>query len=404
MKKYLIILIVSALCLVAVSFGIIIWWDLSAWIENQKIQEIVNGQKALPIVKTSGTATAYGIEMPSYCFTELQGFLKDYNPDYSKCLADFNFNDEYCGGFDPDTQGLFDVNIIVILDSSGSMADKIDAGAKIDVAKRAVSDLLTKIPKGVNTGLIVYGHKGSNSTADKTLSCQGIEEVVKLGANNSSNIISAMDSFSPKGWTPIAGSLDFAKDIFKKMGTADKNYLILVSDGVESCDGDPLASAKNLKSEIPGIKLNVIGFTTDTKTRNFLGEITNKAGGSYLTASNSSDIAKAFNDELLVIKEDCLSVTLFQMYSRNNANNVANLNCWLGTYKKESEDFDANVSGKSFDEECGSKISDALQVRRNDFWYKKDVLVQKNDAIYKNIQTDFNSQFKALENLKSKKY
>jgi len=420
-KSYIIILLLVAL--IAPSTAFAVWWNPLTWFNNWGRGEIKNEQKVLPInntsgtttvpenntsvttavpeSNTSGTTTVYGVEMQNKCFTKFQDFIKTYGADYSKCLADFDFNEEYCVGFDPATEGLSDINLIVILDSSGSMAEKIGSQAKIDVAKKAVSDLLIKMPKGVNTGLVVYGHKGSNSAADKSLSCKGIEEVVKLGTNNSSNIIAAMDSFNPKGWTPIAGSLDFAKNIFKNSGTSNKNYLILVSDGVESCDGDPLTAAEGLKAEIPGIKLNVIGFTNDSKTQEFLEKIATVGGGSYLTASNSSDIAKAFNDELLAIKEDCLSVTLFQMYSRNNANNMSNLNCWLAAYDKESDDFTANILQNSFDTECNLEMSNALRLRQNEFWYKKEALAEKNSAIYDKIKSDFNNQLKVLESSKN---
>ena len=253
----------------------------------------------------------------------------------------------------------------------------------------------------MNTGLVVYGHKGSNSEADKSLSCKGIEEVVKLGPNNSSNIITAMNSFNPKGWTPIAGSLDFAENIFKNTGTGNKNYLILVSDGVESCDGDPLAAAGALKAGIPGIKLNVIGFTSDKKTHDFLQKIASSGGGSYLDAASSSDMVKAFNKELLAIKEDCINVTLLLVSSRYNANYIDNLNCWLAAYKKESNDFTTNLSHKPIDAECNIETADALRARQDEFWYEKEALTEKGDAAYKKIESDFNNQLKSLESYKN---
>lgn len=338
------------------------------------------------------------IEKGSKCFAQFQDFIKDHGANYSECLVDFDFNEEYCSGFDPDTQALSDVNIVVILDSSGSMAEEIYSEAKIDIAKKAVSDFLTKMPQGVNTGLVVYGHKGSNSITDKDLSCKGIEEVVKLGRNNYSNIISAMNSFQPKGWTPIAGSLDFLKNIFNSKGENNKNYLILLSDGAESCNGDPLVATENLKLEIPGIKLIVIGFATDSSTQQFLTRIANAGGGLYLNANNSSEIAEAFNDQLLMIKKDCLNMTFLKMSSRYDVNKSNNLNCWLSAYKKESNDFEASVLQKSIDPECISEISDVLRVRHTEFWRQKQDLEQKNDVIYNNLKSELNNQLKSLEN------
>jgi len=410
MKSFKAYIIISLLAVLIVpSVALAVWWNPLTWFNNWGLGEIKNEQKALPANNTTGittnntggTTTAYGAEMQNICFTKFQDFIKTYGADYSKCLVNFDFNQEYCGGFDPDTQALSDENVIVILDSSGSMAEKIGSEVKIDVAKKAVSDFLTKMPPSVNTGLIVYGHKGSNSTADKDLSCKGIEEVVKLGKNNSNNIIAAMNSFNSKGWTPIAGSLDFAKNIFENKGKNDKDYLILVSDGVESCDGDPLSAAQDIKSKIPDIKLSVIGFATDNKTQDFLKRIAALGGGSYLTADNSSDIAKAFNDQLLLIKKDCINVTLFELYSKYKTNYFNNLNCWLAAYKKESDNFTVNVMQKSTNIECNLEMSKVLLARQIEFWYKKQDLEEKNYAIYQKTESDFNNQLQVLNNLKN---
>ena len=400
-KKAKYIFIGLIVCLVILAVGLSSWLVYLKWAGNNKV-EVKNEQKVAPIKKDVGTTMAYGVEIHNDCFAKLQSFIKDYGADYSKCLVDFDFTEEFCGGFDPATQGLSDVNIIVILDSSGSMSDKIGSQSKIDVAKSAVSDFLTNMPDGVNTGLVVYGQKGSNSFADKALSCKGIEEVVKLGKNNGNNIISAMNSFGARGWTPIAGALDFVKDIFKKEGVNDKDYLILVSDGAESCDGDALVAAENLKAEIPNLKLDVIGFTNDNSTEQSLQRVASAGNGSYLSAFNSTAISRALNKELLFIKKGCLSSTFFKTSARYNANYIDNLNCWLTASGKESDDFSKNIIDKSDDAECNSEMADVLKVRQNEFWYKKEDLATKNKAIYDKLESDFNGQMKALDTLLNK--
>jgi hypothetical protein len=398
MKKYFVI--IPSIILIILSVAFIAWFGWATWFKNSGGE--IKGGQTKELIKKAGEKTAvYGAEIQNKCLPKYDDFIKTYGGDYQKCLADFNFNEKYCGGFDPATDAVSNINIVVILDSSGSMAERIDSQAKIDVAKKAVSEFLTKIPQGVNTGLIVYGQKGSNSVADRSLSCSGIEEVVKLGRNNNENIITAMNSFSPRGWTPIAGSLDFEKNIFYNGVKGGKNYLILVSDGIESCDGNPLASAKILKSEIYGIKLNVIGFTDDTVTHDALQKIASGGGGSYLTANNSTDITKAFNDELLIIKKDCLVVTNVQMTLRYKSNYINNLNCWLSAYDKESKDFTENVENKFAGSDCNPEIANVLKARQNDFWYKKEALAEKNDAIYNKMQADFIEQLNALNNIKN---
>lgn len=356
-------------------------------------------QKAEIERKAQETTTAFGVALQNNCYQRFEGFLKVYGADYEKCLKDFDFTEQFCGGFDPDTQALSNVNIIVILDSSGSMSEKLYYGeTKISIAKKAVFDFLTAVPSGVNTGLLVYGHKGSNSLSDKELSCKGIEEIVKLGQNNSSNIISLMDSFQPKGWTPIAGSLNFAKDIFKKAGPEDKNYLILLSDGVESCDGNPLSAAENLKREIPNVKLMVIEFTTDNEIERYLDLVAKYGGGEAMNATTSVKIAKAFEKQLLFIKRECLQMTFQKTSLRYKANNLENLNCWLDGNKKEGADFNNNLVSKSLVSEagCNQKMSEALSGRSTDYWNKKQDLQNKNDEIFKQKKIEYERQLEEI--------
>jgi len=339
---------------------------------------------------------AYGVQMTDRCYYEFQNFIKGYSADYAGCMQDIDLNEEYCSGYDPDTQALSSINAMVILDSSGSMTGLVNSRQRIDIAKDAISKFLTSVPKGVNTGLVVYGHKGSNYFADKELSCKGIEEVVKLGANNSSSIISAMKSFSPRGWTPIAGSLDFTKDIFSSRSKSDGNFLILVSDGIESCDGDPLDSAKKLKSEIKNIELDVIGFAADNVTRTFLNNVATAANGSYITANKADDITEELNKQLAKIKIACIRGTIRKIYLKNEANNLSNLNCWLQSVKHETDKLSQGVLAKSISSECIDKITQAVDARQKEFFQAKDDIVKKNEAIYKGMQAEAESQLQSL--------
>lgn len=393
----ILILIVILIVLGGIFFALQYIAEQSSFIETgvKEVKKDETTKTQEPIIMEN----VYGVQIQKKCVAKLQDFIKTYGADYTKCLAKFNFNEKSCAGFNPDTQGLADFNVVVILDSSGSMAEKIDDQSKIDIAKRSVSDFFAKMPQGVNTGLVVYGHKGSNSTADKVLSCNGIDQVVKLGNNSYNSIISLMNAFSPKGWTPIAGSIDFAKNIFLNSGEGNKNYLILLSDGAESCDGNPILSAEDLKLQVPGINFIVIGFSTDEQTKNILTDIAKFGGGQYLDANNSASIARVFNEQLLVIKKDCLKMTLFKLFSENSANNLNNSRCWLDSYQKEVNDFTEDYVEKTFDSSCNIDISKALQARQNDFWLKKQELEENSNTTYKAIEIDFNNQLKILDSV-----
>src|SRR5690606_22616273 len=74
------------------------------------------------------------------------------------------------------------VNVEILLDASGSMAGRVSGGVKMDLAKEAIRDFVSKLPEGVQVALRVYGHKGSNQQKDKELSCKSTEVVYPLGA------------------------------------------------------------------------------------------------------------------------------------------------------------------------------------------------------------------------------
>ena len=61
---------------------------------------------------------------------------------------------------------------------------------------------------------------------------------------------------SPLGQTPIAYALNQAADDFSTL--QGERALVLVTDGIESCGGDPVQAARDLREQ--GIKVHLIGF------------------------------------------------------------------------------------------------------------------------------------------------
>src|SRR3989339_658108 len=59
----------------------------------------------------------------------------------------------------PYPQGSTQEGVLIILDSSYSMEDKINGERKIDIAKRVINDVLNQLSPTVPVGLRVYGHK-----------------------------------------------------------------------------------------------------------------------------------------------------------------------------------------------------------------------------------------------------
>ncbi len=187
------------------------------------------------------------------------------------------------------------VNVSILLDARGSMAGKVNGRVKMDLAKEAIQKFVSHLPEQSRVSLRVYGHKGSNSEKDKKVSCDSTEEVYALGAYDESRFKEALGRFKPTGWTPLASVIRGAgQDLSAEKGEKVKNVVYVVSDGIETCGGDPVKEAKALhESDIQAI-VNIIGFDVDNAGQRALKKVAEAGGGEYQTARTGEDLQRLF--------------------------------------------------------------------------------------------------------------
>jgi len=173
---------------------------------------------------------------------------------------------------------------IIVFDASGSMWGQIGHKAKITIAKDALKDVVRDWNSNTQLGLMIYGHR-------KKGDCNDIEVAVPVGSDNKQAILKRVAAISPKGKTPISKSLKLAANELKY--TEDKATIILISDGKETCDTDPCATAKELKKQGIDFVTHVIGFNVDKSTDKQLECIANATGGEYFSAKNAKELNKA---------------------------------------------------------------------------------------------------------------
>lgn len=222
---------------------------------------------------------------------------------YDKLLEINGFDfDKYCtsqsvrsGNYDNKNIPQKKKNLVLIFDASGSMAAKISGKRKIDIAKEAAWKFIdqTSNEKDFSLSIVVYGHKGSNSASQKTLSCNGIEEIYYLGPVDATIAKSKLNKFDATGWTPIAGSLKKAQEILSKHPD-DENFILLVSDGKEMCNGNPVATIKEIKDSGLNVKADVIGFDVGGADEAQLKAIAEAGDGDYFSVSSAVDLENAF--------------------------------------------------------------------------------------------------------------
>jgi len=188
-----------------------------------------------------------------------------------------------------------EVNVELILDLSGSMAADIGGGeTRMEAAKRVMNDVIDALPEreGVNVGFRIYGHEGSNSDADREVSCQSSDLVVPIDGINKDALRQQVDAAQPIGWTPIDLSLRRAGGDFQA-GEGLSNYIVLVTDGEETCGGDPCATAASLLQGDAAVTTHVVGFALTEVQRQQVSCIAEQGGGLNLGAANARELSTA---------------------------------------------------------------------------------------------------------------
>ena len=187
-------------------------------------------------------------------------------------------------------------HVVMILDASGSMAGRVGGEQKMAVAKREAGQFLTDLAKDVPVGLMVYGHRGTNKESGKSESCAAMEWAHPVGAGRH-ELKASIDKLAPTGWTPMGDVLKFAQAELEKLsinkGDKDSTPVVyLISDGEETCDGDPVTAAKALHESGVKALVHVIGFDVDKETRAQLEAISEAGGGKYFAAKDSAALRK----------------------------------------------------------------------------------------------------------------
>ena len=194
------------------------------------------------------------------------------------------------------------VNLQLIVDSSGSMAALTDTGiARMDSAKAVLNQVISSLPDtdGVNVGFRVYGQGGNNTEAGRAESCVSSDLLVPMDGVDVPALTDEVDALQPVGWTPLAYALDEARGDFEDEADDDVvNAIVMVTDGLETCDGDPVEVAGDLRTSDLGIVTNVIGFGTTTEEQDILSGIAEEGGGELYSSSNAGQLISAVFDIL----------------------------------------------------------------------------------------------------------
>ncbi len=180
--------------------------------------------------------------------------------------------------------------LVLVLDSSGSMRQRVDGQAKIDLAKQALRRVVDRLPDDAPVGLRVYG--ATVEDRGEPGACTDSQLAVGIGTDNRTALASAITRYRPYGETPIAYAL---KRAARDLGTSGRRSVVLVSDGRETCDADPCATAARLAQRGIDLTFDVIGLRVSGQARDQLRCIAEKGRGRYYDADNAAQIADSLD-------------------------------------------------------------------------------------------------------------
>ncbi|TIQ38077.1 MAG: VWA domain-containing protein [Mesorhizobium sp.] len=174
--------------------------------------------------------------------------------------------------------------VIIILDASGSMWAQIDGKPKLEIARESLRTVLQSVPADDEIGFMAYGHRTKGS-------CEDIELIVPPQAGSASAISAAADSMKFLGKTPLTAAVKQAAEALRY--TEDKATVVLITDGLETCGGDPCALGKELKETGVDFTADVVGFGLTADEGKQIACLAENTGGKYIQASDEKALQQA---------------------------------------------------------------------------------------------------------------
>jgi Ca-activated chloride channel family protein len=183
------------------------------------------------------------------------------------------------------------VRVVVAIDGSGSMDGRLGNTPKLELARRAAETFVGSLPPEVPAALLVFGQQGSNTEAGKSRSCQAIDLAVPMTTDRAA-LQSALGSVQAVGWTPLASALQRAGELFGPSQVPGEQVVYVVSDGEETCGGDPVAAARALRQGGTRAIVNIIGFGIPKGQAQALRAVADAAGGRFTNARAASEVER----------------------------------------------------------------------------------------------------------------
>ncbi|MFN3231624.1 MAG: vWA domain-containing protein [Alphaproteobacteria bacterium] len=199
---------------------------------------------------------------------------------------------------------------ILVLDASGSMWGQIEGQNKIVIAREVVGDLIADWDPAIHLGLTAYGHRRKGDCAD-------IEALVPVGPVDAAALTTVVNDINPKGKTPLSAAVQQAAETLKY--TEESATVILVTDGLETCDSDPCAVARSLEESGIDFTAHVVGFDLSDEESKQVQCVAENTGGQYFSAGNAGELRDALGTVVQTVQASVVSDTIHVVLAEGQA-------------------------------------------------------------------------------------
>ena len=282
----------------------------------------------------------------------------------------------------------------LLLDASSSMLLSVDGKQKMGIAKIGVKRFAKTLGGDNDVSLYVYGHAGTQEDKDKQLSCTKIDEIYPLQKYDEEKFNTTVDEVAAKGWTPLAAAIQTVNEASKDVEGPLTVYI--VSDGAETCDGDPVKEAKEFAQDNENRKVNIIGFNVDQKGEDQLKAVAEAGNGEYISAENSEELNNSIAEKWVI---PSMTDVVYIQLSGPNGFAVSNAKYSIGQLSMklsnavniESSRFNKMIKVLVTDEVITSEQGDELTEKVNQHKDQlKDINIQLRDDKNKEVDDEYN--------------
>jgi Ca-activated chloride channel family protein len=172
---------------------------------------------------------------------------------------------------------------MIVFDASGSMNDRMNGSTRMQIATQQLEAFIRSLPNDTEMGMVAYGNRIPG--------CDSARLYSTLKKGGGKEVLAKLPLLFPAGSTPIARTLELVN---KHLLTGNPDSeIILVSDGIESCDGDPILEVQKIRRVNPNSKVHVLGLDVLPNEERDLQYLATAGSGMYFPVKDRTSMSQA---------------------------------------------------------------------------------------------------------------